>query len=599
MASPTTSARSLRLLPLALLAFGSCTTPNQFLPSYQPGGPQGILGGTVTYAGPLPCTEGGHVVGAAVLLVFDTRLLPPPEGLGTTATSLATVPGDTLFGGVLDRLTFHADGSEWCPGPGSQVTVSGDFTAGPLPGGIYEVRGFYDLHGQFNPAFAISKLPHQGDIAGGAIDNAAAVLTGSAPVYRQIQLGTPETDSMGNPTGNYVIPDTGSNIDGIAVTLALPLPLALPIFYPSGVYYSPNACKIVGGMPTVVPVSPPPASPATLSCGPTSSTTGTACSVTMPSDYTLPTFSATDPAGTEQSIPRIVLNAGVAPANVTASVASPFNFPGKLCTANTDCPSMKCNMATHTCGCTVATQATDCASDQLCDPTTLACSATLNVSWTGAYSPASSIVPSLFPLTIFSLSTPGNDLTAQASPAIILQAITINQSLLNTVLSPPMKNGPGVDVTSLIAGLVPAVICIDPTDFSPNAQATLLLSHKTDCMGNALLTDEQGTLAALAKQFGRKVVDAEGCLPQGRYQMNLVYGTGQAWSVPNEAGICASSEPQSSDGTQCASPNQPNAIRARMSSEDVVLTIGPPSDPTWCAKNPTPAACLPPTTSGM
>jgi hypothetical protein len=33
-----------------------------------------------------------------------------------------------------------------------------------------------------------------------------------------------------------------------------------------------------------------------------------------------------------------------------------------------------------------------------------------------------------------------------------------------------------------------------------------------------------------------------GCLPTGRYQVNLVYPTGQAWTTPNETGSCAASE---------------------------------------------------------
>ena len=33
-----------------------------------------------------------------------------------------------------------------------------------------------------------------------------------------------------------------------------------------------------------------------------------------------------------------------------------------------------------------------------------------------------------------------------------------------------------------------------------------------------------------------------GCLPRGRYGINVVYPDGQAWSVPNEAGACSGSE---------------------------------------------------------
>src|ERR1019366_9219879 len=33
-----------------------------------------------------------------------------------------------------------------------------------------------------------------------------------------------------------------------------------------------------------------------------------------------------------------------------------------------------------------------------------------------------------------------------------------------------------------------------------------------------------------------------GCLPKGRYGINIVYPDGQAWSVPNEAGACSGTE---------------------------------------------------------
>ena len=76
--------------------------------------------------------------------------------------------------------------------------------------------------------------------------------------------------------------------------------------------------------------------------------------------------------------------------------------------------------------------------------------------------------------------------------------------------------------------------------------------------------------------------------------MNLVCSTGQAWSNPNQAGVCAAAEPESADGKSCVgiTPKGPTP-RARLASQDVVLTIGAPSNPGYCVMNPTPVACCP------
>jgi hypothetical protein len=52
---------------------------------------------------------------------------------------------------------------------------------------------------------------------------------------------------------------------------------------------------------------------------------------------------------------------------------------------------------------------------------------------------------------------------------------------------------------------------------------------------NALLTNPQ--LTSLLK-----TVADPACIPPGRYAINVVYATGQAWTVPNEAGHCAIGE---------------------------------------------------------
>ena len=43
--------RSGLLLPVIAFAASACVDPPVFLPSYQPGGPQGVLGGTPQYVG--------------------------------------------------------------------------------------------------------------------------------------------------------------------------------------------------------------------------------------------------------------------------------------------------------------------------------------------------------------------------------------------------------------------------------------------------------------------------------------------------------------------------------------------------------------------
>jgi hypothetical protein len=534
---------SLRIA-LAILA-GACVDPPQYLPPGQAGSPQGVLEGSVTYIGQLPCTKDQHVVGAAVMLVFDTRLLPPPEGLGTTAATLGVVGGDFLFAGVKDRLTFNGDGSLWCPPDpaSSTVTVTGAWTAGPLPAAVYEVRGFYDLDGNFDPAFSISKLPTKGDIGGGAVENAADVLLGKAPIYRKILLGIDE----GN--GKFSIPDEGSLIGGISVSLGLPLPLDLPVFYPETVTYSSRVCT----KPMQVDMAP---------------AKGTeVAKATMPSDYTLPVFSP-DPAladMTEDSLIRITLHSGVKTTEVDAAKAPPFSLP--------------------------------------VDPPRPFVFSWQDVNGDGSvdlvhdHIPASTQVPSLFPLSILAKladtkkGDPPNELVAQPSPAVILQGVTIYQGLGATALwgqSPP-ASGMNTDFR-VIVGAPPALLCLDPADATKHAK--LLLSHLQDCLGHDILSDKALTVAALEKQFGRTVDVVEGCLPQGRYAMNLVYGTGQAWTVPNEAGVCSPLEPLKGDMcVEGADPMAPH--RALLTSQDVVLTIGPPDHPEYCVMKPTPAECLP------
>jgi hypothetical protein len=532
---------SLALLALASLpavALGACVEPSVYLPSTQSGSPKGALSGDLTYAGPLPCTESQHILGAAVLEIFDVKLLPPPEGLGTTAASLAAVGGDQLFGGVVDRLTFNKDGSLWCPPPGTPpITVSSSWGVAPLEGGVYEVRGFYDYDGNFDPTLSIAKVPTKGDIGGGAIDNAAAVLMGAAPVYRRIGLGAPQAD------GSFKIPPEGSLVGGVAVTLGLSLPLDIPVFNVTGVHYSPTACA---GDPPL---------------------TGDAGSIHMPSDYTLPVFDPFAPDKTEPSLVRVVVSAGLPAAEQDAAVKPPFGLPVK--------PASPFNFTWQ-----------DVNGDGVLD-------------LAADHVPDSTLIPSLFPLAIFAkLVDPDTtlypdhigDLAAQAAPVVILQGLTIYKDLQTTASTD--WSTPQPDDPSLTVGLRPAVLCLDPTDQSKRAK--LVVTHETDCVAppstHNVLTDELATTAALKKQFGHDVDVVYACLPEGRYAMNVIYGTGQAWTVPNEAGVCAELEKTQDNNKTCGVAP---AIRPVLHSQDVWVTIEKPVHADYCQAHATPLECLP------
>ena len=519
---PRLCAATLTLAAISALAVGSasCTDPDVFLPSNQAGGPAGILGGTITYAGPLPCTEAQHIVGAAVLLVFDTRLLPPPEGLGTTATNLGVVAGEKLFAGVRARLTFEKTGKRWCPAASvAPVTVSADWAVGPLLGGTFQVRGFYDLDGNFDPGFKIANLPTKGDIGGGAIENTADVLGGAAPIYREISLGTDQGD------GTRKIPDTGSHVGGIAVTLGLTLPLERPVFYPKEVL---DESPVKNKDPL---------------------------KVSMPSDFQLATFSTFSPQATESSFIRLKVAAGVPKEEIDLAAASPFGLPVKGATPPTIFYSRQ-----------------DVNGDGIINALD--------------HVPDSEQIPSLFPLSIFAKLVDGDDLNNQAGPAVVIQGLTIHNTLFDTAFSPATL---AVAEPEAIIAIRPAALCIDPADASK--PAVLVISHDTDLAMNKIVADEKVLADTVGLQFHRTVTIAYGCLPEGRYGVNLIYGTGQAWSTPNEAGICAKSEPQTMDGKTCAEAG--GLKRARLTSQTGVLVITPPTDPTYCTAHPTPAICFP------
>lgn len=491
------------LVPLVALLATACGDADTFVPFS--GGPAGVIMGSVTYAGPPPCTEGGHVVGAAILLAFDVQALPPPEGLGTQPLGVAVVSGDALFAGLRSTLPFADDGARVCA-DGATMNASAPYELGPLAAGKYQIRAFYDHDGDFLPTFSLFNLPSAGDVAGGAIDNLGDVSAGGTARFSEVVVGEPSGDG-------YTMPSTGALVEGVPVTLGQVLPLERPQFHLRGVLD-----EVYGN------VDP----------------TG----IVVPADYQLQVFDPADPVATEASFLRLQLGAGVGPEDRDAASGSPFFFP--------DAPTL-----THA--------RFDANGDGRIDALDSI--------------PETSLIPALQPVALLSKLT--SDPLAPQRPAVLLQGVTLLDGLLATAAAP-------IDLREardeVLVALRPAVLCIDPLD--PSAPGVLVNTHPTDAVGNPLVPDEAALEGSLSAQFGRPISLAIGCLPQGDYAINLVYDTGQAWSVPNEAGICGPGEALSDDGNRCGS-------RPRLASQSVVVQIGPPVDPAYCEANPTPSTCVP------
>ena len=105
----------------------------------------GVIEGRVLYR--------GTARGDAILLLFDTDALPPPDGVGSGAAALARVPQAALF----------KDAAPTATGP-----FSAAFTFTQVPSGrSYQIRAFLDASHQFHPSFDYTRQPRAGDPAGG------------------------------------------------------------------------------------------------------------------------------------------------------------------------------------------------------------------------------------------------------------------------------------------------------------------------------------------------------------------------------------------------------------------------------------------------
>jgi len=195
--------------------------------------PSGVLHGAVLYAGPRPnCVyEGGtatELIGNAILLAFFDDNPPPPTGSATSAETVLIIPAREFFS-LADCLPESPTPEDLqVPVTRSAAFDWPDFALAnppPPPEGepdnresvttSYQIRGFMDRDGDWNPFFSVTRLATAGDIAGGAfVDTSADPL-----IFQPITL--PSVQGAPN----------GAEVDGVSVALAAPVNTELPAFF--------------------------------------------------------------------------------------------------------------------------------------------------------------------------------------------------------------------------------------------------------------------------------------------------------------------------------------------------------------------------------
>ncbi len=238
-----TSRLLLLFLPLGAAAACSNDVSTDTLgdPASRVDAPNGAINGTVTYQGPHPCSANGHIVGNALVLLFDRRNPPPPTGLAVTAINFAVVEGDVLFA----NEPRWGGSDTYCPkdhGITDTITVSSPFSVGPLAAASYIIQSFYDYTGNFLPNFKFRELPEKGDVAGGDVDTNDAQKAinqnpNYTPIYYPIDIGIPEPLPKGAAPGTvpiFDLPAQGFVANNVQVTIGEVFENTRPYFYAEG-----------------------------------------------------------------------------------------------------------------------------------------------------------------------------------------------------------------------------------------------------------------------------------------------------------------------------------------------------------------------------
>jgi hypothetical protein len=524
--------------------------------------PRGVIRGTVTYVGPRPCSEDGHIVGNAIVLVFDRRNPPPPLGIATAPVNFVAVPGDVLF---TNEPRSNA-GELFCPPSPPSVTASVPFTVGPLDPASYMVVAFYDRRGRFWPTFKFRNEPEAGDLGGGYVDVEDARKNGAnpsyEPVYLPVNVGTQQGDAPAGEIPDFTIPKNGYVADNVSVTIGSVVPYTRPYFHPEGAEQVSQAIASAAnpsGDPLAVPivamtqdvhVLAPPTTPtaATLDAyqksfrqlkliwGVAAEETEVATSASQPFGLQLPPLPPAGKGG------LLVFSRGV---NIPDNPAVPALWPQAALVKLADDPARKG------------------------DPQSLVVQGT----------PQEQVVTGRPP-----------------GPLVVIQGITLDRDSLAATIAGPIATTPTTatlrdHVTVMIR---PAATCYDPKRVDRGG--LLVTPHLTGKSADAAETGDKPLFDATAVSGARGIREVrQGCLPKGRYAIALVYPTGQSWVTPNEMGSCSRTE-----GAVAIPPglatctDRPRPVLLSQGARAVLEIVGPTAEgEQLCADNPVPPECLP------
>jgi hypothetical protein len=557
---------------------------------------QGVVRGTVVYQGPRPCTRAGHVVGGALLLVFDRRNPPPPNGLAANAVNFADVTGDVLFA---DEPRYTGP-EAYCPlqsGFTETIKASAPFEIAPLAGGSYEIRAFFDYTGNFLPEFTIRNLPEQGDIAGGDVDTTDAIQAMNIgnpnyePRFLPVDIGVaqpPGPTATPETIPEYVIPDRGFVADNVTVTIGAPLRTARPYFYAQGTQVAfdlanPTALASSVTQSSDVPATDSRGIEASVEVDPNSMPI-----LTIPQDIAVlappTTMSPASALFFESTFPHLRLGWGVPAGEAAKATEQPFGLQ-----------IAPFGQGPQGAGFSIWQNAT-------LDPTAQR--------YRPQEIPEGGGVPELWPAVILTkLVDPAAN---PGAPVVLMQGIPILggapfDSLLGTAAS--ARNDGLFDVSNasgprpfifaqdhLTVVLRPSVICFP----SPLEPGMLVTPHPTatsadlDCSSIPCVPngapDQLIAPPESLKKLTRGVNSTQtGCLPTGRYAIHVIYPNGQAWTVPNESGACSESEGVT-DYSQRTCSRKPRPVLYSQGTRAVVEVVAA-RDAAYCLANPVPSAC--------